>query len=166
MIILPIYDLSLRGVATIRFALNPNKCSFCVTSGCLLGFIMSTKGIMVDPLKVEAIVQFPPPCTIPQLQSLQGKANFLRRFVANYAEITKGFMCLLKKGVPFCWDEVAQCSFEALKCALTSAPLLSPPDYGKDFLLYLALQSLLLAWSWSKRMMCSKSMLSTILVEA
>jgi hypothetical protein len=117
--------------------LNPNKCSFCVTSGHLLGFIMSTKGIMVDPLKVEAIVQFPPPRTIPQLQSLQGKENFLRRFVANYAEITKGFMHLLKKGVPFCWDEATQCSFDALKHALTSAPLLSPPDYGKDFLLYL-----------------------------
>jgi hypothetical protein len=121
-----------------QILLNPNKCSFCVTSGRLLGFIMSTKGIMVDPLKVEAIVQFPPLCTIPQLQSLQGKANFLRHFVANYVEITKGFMHLLKKGVPFCWDEVAQCSFEALKCALTSSPLLSPPDYGKDFLLYLA----------------------------
>jgi hypothetical protein len=47
-------------------------------------------------------------------------------------------MHLLKKGVPFCWDEVAQRSFEALKHALTSAPLLSPLDYGKDFLLYLA----------------------------
>jgi hypothetical protein len=46
-------------------------------------------------------------------------------------------MHLLKKGVPLCWDEVAQHSFEALKHTLTSAPLLSPPDYGKDFLLYL-----------------------------
>jgi hypothetical protein len=46
-------------------------------------------------------------------------------------------MCLLKKGVPLYWDEVAQRSFEAWKCALTSAPLLSPPDYGKDFLFYL-----------------------------
>jgi hypothetical protein len=44
-----------------RIRLNPNKCSFCVTSGCLLGFIVSTTGIMVDPLKVEAIIQFPPP---------------------------------------------------------------------------------------------------------
>jgi hypothetical protein len=95
-------------------------------------------GIMVDPLKVEAIVQFPPPCTVPQLQSLQGKANFLRRFIANYAEITKGFMHLLKKGVPFHWDEATQCSFEALKHTLTSSPLLRPPNYNKDFLLYLA----------------------------
>jgi hypothetical protein len=60
-----------------QICLNPNKCSFCVTLGRLLGFIMSNRGIMVDPLKVEEIVQFPPQCTIPQLQSLQGKANFL-----------------------------------------------------------------------------------------
>jgi hypothetical protein len=46
-------------------------------------------------------------------------------------------MRLLKKGVPFCWDEVAQRSFEALKWALTSSPLLQPLDYNKVFLLYL-----------------------------
>jgi hypothetical protein len=73
----------------------------------------------------------------PQLQSLQGKVNFLRCFITNYVKITKGFMCLLKKGVPFCWDEAAQHSFEVLKCALTSAPLLQPPNYNKYFLLYL-----------------------------
>jgi hypothetical protein len=60
-----------------------------------------------DPLNFEVIVQFPPPCTIPHIQSLQGKVNFLRCFLVNYAEITKGFMFLLKKGVPLFWDEVA-----------------------------------------------------------
>jgi hypothetical protein len=93
---------------------------------------------MVDPLKVEPIVQLPPPCIVPQLQSLQGKVNFLQRFIANYAEITKGFMCLLKKDVPFHLDEATQRSFEALKHTLTSAPLLRPPNYNKYFLLYLA----------------------------
>jgi hypothetical protein len=86
--------------------LNPKKCSFCVTLGCFLGFIVLTTGIMVDPLKVEVIVQFPSPCTIPQLQSLKG-IFFLRRFITNYADITKGFMCLLKKDIPFHWDEAA-----------------------------------------------------------
>jgi hypothetical protein len=107
-------------------------------SGRILGFIVSKIGIMVDPLKVEEIVQFPPPCTDPQLHSLQEKANFLRRFIANYVEITNGFMCLLKKGLPFHWDEASHFSFEALKHALTSAPLLWPPNYNKDFLFYLA----------------------------
>jgi hypothetical protein len=46
-------------------------------------------------------------------------------------------MCLLKKGIHFHWDEASQCSFDALKCTLMSAPLLQPPNYNKGFLLYL-----------------------------
>jgi hypothetical protein len=61
--------------------------------------------IMVDPLKVEAIFQLPPPCTIPQHHNLQGKENFLWCFITNYVEITKGFMRLLKKDIPFHRDE-------------------------------------------------------------
>ena len=99
---------------------------------------MSTEGIRVDPFKVEAILHFPPPSSIHQLQSLQGKTNFVWRFIVNYVEITKGFMRLLKKGIPLFWDEFSQRSFDALKKALTFAPLLSPPDYSRDFLLYLA----------------------------
>jgi hypothetical protein len=81
-----------------RIRLNPHKCVFCVESGRLLGFIVSRHGIWVDPIKVEAILNLPPPSSLRQLQSLQGKANFLRRFIPNYAEITRGFTHLLKKG--------------------------------------------------------------------
>jgi hypothetical protein len=45
-------------------------------------------------------------------------------------------MCLLKKWVPFHWDELAQCSFYALKKSLVSTPLITPPDYNTYFLLY------------------------------
>jgi hypothetical protein len=79
-----------------QICLNPNKFSFCVTLGHILCFIVSTIGIMVYPLKVEAIVQLPPLCTVPQLQSLHGKVNFLWCFIANYAEITKGSCIYLK----------------------------------------------------------------------
>jgi hypothetical protein len=121
-----------------RIRLNPHKCIFAVESGRLLGFIVSKDGIRVDPLKIKAILALPPPTNLTQLQSLQGKANFLRRFICNYAEITKGFMRLLQKNVPFIWDDTAQRSFDALKHALTHAPLLHPPDYTKDYILYLA----------------------------
>jgi hypothetical protein len=46
-------------------------------------------------------------------------------------------MHLLKKNVPFHWDEATQCSFDALKRTLTTFPLLRPPNYNKYFLLYL-----------------------------
>ena len=72
-----------------KIRLNPHKYVFCVVFGRLLGSIISKYEIMVYFLKVEEIIQFPPPSTMHQLQSLQGKDNFLHRFIANYAEITK-----------------------------------------------------------------------------
>ena len=92
----------------------------------------------MDPLKVEAIVNLPPPCSIRKLQILQRKSNFLRCFIVNYAKITKVFMHLLKQDSPFVWDETAQLTFAALKKALLSAPLLRPPDFSKEFILYMA----------------------------
>ena len=62
----------------------------------IAGIIVSKVGIRVDPSKVEAIINLPPPSTLRQLQSLQGKENFLRRFIPNYVKLTKGFTKLLK----------------------------------------------------------------------
>ena len=120
-----------------RIRLNPHNCVFYIETGRLLGFIVSKASIRVDLSKVEAIFKFPPPSTLCQLQSLQGKAKILRRFIPNYAEITKGFTRLLKQNTPFFWDEIADKSFDALKHALTHAPLLHPPNYNQDYLLYL-----------------------------
>jgi hypothetical protein len=72
-----------------RIRLNHHKCIFCVKSGHLLGFLVSETGIMVDPLKVEAILRLPPLLMIRQIQCLQGKSNFLRWFIVNYATIMK-----------------------------------------------------------------------------
>ena len=47
-----------------KIHLNPYKFVCCIDSGRLLGFIVSNKGIQVDPLKVEAIVNLPPPRSI------------------------------------------------------------------------------------------------------
>ena len=117
--------------------LNPHKCVLCVESGRLLGFVVSKEGIWIDPLKVELIVNLPPPSSLHQLQSLQRKANFLLCFVPNYVELTNGFTCLLKKGIPFIWDEISQKYFDALKQTLINAPLLHHPDYHRNYFLYL-----------------------------
>jgi hypothetical protein len=118
--------------------LNPHKCVFCVESSQLLDFIVSRQWIRVDPLKVEVILNLPPPSSLRQLQILQGKANFLRHFIPNYAELTLGFTRLLKKGSEFVWDTTTNKYFEALKQSLTCTPLLFPLDYSWDYFLYLA----------------------------
>jgi hypothetical protein len=50
--------------------LNPLKCMFYITEGHLLRFIVSQRGITIDPLKVQAITEIPPPWNLRQLQSL------------------------------------------------------------------------------------------------
>jgi hypothetical protein len=118
--------------------LNPLKCVFCVTVGRLLSFIVSQSGITVDPLKVQAITKLPPPRNLRQLQSLQGKANFLRRFVLDYTICAHGFLRLLHHDIPFHWDEYAQQSSDDLKAALSNAPLISAPDYNRNYILYVS----------------------------
>ena len=46
-------------------------------------------------------------------------------------------MRLLKKDTPLFWDDQAQWAFDNLKHALTHSPMIHPPDYSKDFLLYI-----------------------------
>ena len=58
--------------------LNPKKCVFGVTSGKLLRFIVSRCGIEIDPQKVKAIMDMPPPKTLKQLHTLQGKLQSIR----------------------------------------------------------------------------------------
>ena len=52
--------------------------------------------------------------------------------------MAKGFTRLLKKGIPFHWDQVAQASFDALKDTLIRASLMYSPNYQNDYYLYLA----------------------------
>jgi hypothetical protein len=62
----------------------------------------------VDPLNIRDIIALPPPNNLQQLQILQGKEKFLRLFICNYVEITKGFMSLMQKDTTFIWDDNAQ----------------------------------------------------------
>ena len=50
-----------------KLRLNPNKCTFGVCSGKLLGFIVSERGIEVDPAKVKAKQEMPAPKTEKQV---------------------------------------------------------------------------------------------------
>ena len=52
--------------------------------------------------------------------------------------MAKGFTRLLKQDIPFHWDEISQQSFDKLKTLLVNAPLIHPPNYHRDFTLYLA----------------------------
>uniref|UniRef100_A0A2N9I963 Reverse transcriptase domain-containing protein n=1 Tax=Fagus sylvatica TaxID=28930 RepID=A0A2N9I963_FAGSY len=65
-----------------QLRLNPNKCAFGVTSGKLLGFIVSGRGIEIDPAKVQAIRNMPAPKIEKEIRSFLGRINYVARFIA------------------------------------------------------------------------------------
>ena len=62
--------------------LNLAKCAFGVPSGQLLGFIVSRRGIELDPSKIKSIREFLPPKSITEIVSFMGRLNYISRFIA------------------------------------------------------------------------------------
>ena len=61
-----------------RLLLNPQKCMFGVSEGKMLGFLITQRGIEVDPFKIKAILEMPPPGTEKEVRSFLGKVQFIR----------------------------------------------------------------------------------------
>ena len=81
----------------LQLKLNLAKCTFGVTSGKLLGFIVSRKGIEVDPDKVKAIQNLPPPCTQKEVRVFFGRLNYISRFISQMTTKYDPIFKLLKK---------------------------------------------------------------------
>jgi RNase H-like domain found in reverse transcriptase len=90
-----------------------------------LGYMLSADGLTMSIDKVQTIQDWPEPRKVKDIQSFLGFANFYRRFIYNYSDITIPLTRLTRKGTPWVFTEECQESFNVLKKAFTSAPILS-----------------------------------------
>jgi len=122
------HDLHVRKVLDrLRAAglqVDIKKSEFRVTRTKYLGFIISTDGICIDPSKVEVVKNWQRPTSVKGVQSFLGFCNFCRRFIKAYGRIAKPLTALTRKGTPYKWTEQTEQAFQALKDAMTSAPVL------------------------------------------
>ena len=123
-------------VRSYNIKLNLSKCVFRVTAGKFLGFMVSQKGIKVNPEKVRALVELGPPRTVKEMQSLNGKIVALNWFVSKATDKCLPFFRTLRKS--FEWTNDCQKAFEDLKKYLSSPPLLNPSKLGEELHLYIA----------------------------
>jgi hypothetical protein len=107
-----------------KMMLNPKKCVFGVSSGKLLGYMVSARGINATPKKVKAIEQLQPPCTRKGIQKLAGVMATLSRFISKLGECGMPFYNLLCKADGFQWDDKTATTFIELKQYLKSLPTL------------------------------------------
>jgi hypothetical protein len=112
------------------------KCYFCLPNISFLGHIVGRNGIQPDPAKIEKIKNFPQPTDLTSLRAALGLFSYYRKFIKDFSRIAKPITELLKKDIPFHWEEKQQTAFERLKQHLTQAPILQYPDFTKGFILY------------------------------
>ena len=118
--------------------LNPNKCTFGVTVGKLLGHMVISRGIKVDPITIKAILEMPSPNTEKEIRGFLGRLQYIGRFIARLTTTCEPIFRLLKKGEPKEWTEDCEKAFEAVKEYFSNPPVLEPPKLGRPLNLYLS----------------------------
>ena len=118
--------------------LNPSKCEFLKQNIPYLGFMLSPQGITPDIDKVKIIKQLPPPDSPKKILSFIGMANYFRRHIKGFTFLAQQLTALTRKSAEWKGGALppnALNAFEALKTALTSAPVMAYPDPKRKFLL-------------------------------
>jgi hypothetical protein len=122
-----------------KLKLNPTKCSFGMSAGQLLGFLVSTRGIEANPEKIQAILTMGKPAKLHDIQKLIGRVAALSQFVARLGEKTLPFYALMKKSdSKFEWTEETDIAFTQLKKVLSTPPVLVALKEREPLLLYIA----------------------------
>ena len=111
-----------------RLRLNPQKCTFKVTVGKLLGFLVSDRGIEVDPSKIKAILEMPPPRNEKEKRGFLGRLQYISWFIAKPTSTYEPIFKLLMKNKPHTWNDECQKAFEVIKDYLLHPPILVPPQ--------------------------------------
>ena len=120
-----------------KLRLNSNKCTFGVRFGKLLGFIVSGKGIEVDPAKVKDIQEIPAPHTEKEVRGFLGQLNYISRFISHLTATCEPIFKLSKKDQVVKWNDDCQITFDKIKEYMQEPLILMPPVEGRPLIMYL-----------------------------
>ncbi|XP_075645310.1 uncharacterized protein LOC142616319 [Castanea sativa] len=124
-----------------KLHLNASKCSFSVSSGKFLGYMVTHRGIEVNPGQIKAINDLQPPRNPKEVQKLTGMTAALNRFISCSADKCKPFFHLLHKWKGFEWNEECALAFQQLKDYLSRPPIMSRPKKEEILFAYIVVAS-------------------------
>ena len=118
--------------------LNPLKCAFGVSAGRFLGFMVTQRGIEVNPTQLKAILQSSAPSSKKDIQQLTGWLAALGRFISRFTDRLKPFFTTLRGASRVEWNEECDRAFVAIKQYLIEPLILVSPEAEDTLYLYLA----------------------------
>ncbi|KAL8586473.1 hypothetical protein ACOMHN_050068 [Nucella lapillus] len=138
-------DRLLAKIIDSGLKLRVEKCQFLRRQVTYLGHTISAEGVSCEDSKVDVVREWPVPKTTTEVRSLLGFASYYRRFIRNFARMAGPLHDLVTDAsahhkkrtadVTRLWDQRHHESFDALKDALTTAPVLGFADFTEPFVL-------------------------------
>ncbi|GJR73900.1 putative reverse transcriptase domain-containing protein [Tanacetum coccineum] len=110
-----------------------SKCEFWIPK---VQFLIDSRGIHVDPAKVESIKDWASPKTPTEIRQFLGLVGYYRRFIEGFLKIAKSMTKLTQKGIMFDWGGKEENAFQLIKQKLCSAPILALHKGSEDFVVY------------------------------
>jgi len=115
----------LQRLAAHDLYLRPEKCEFQRDEVEYLGLIIRKGTVSMDPIKINAITNWPVPRNLRELRAFLGFANFYRRFIKDFAHVARPLNDLTKKDTPWHWDPHQDEAFSTLKRSFSTKPILA-----------------------------------------
>ena len=124
-----------------KLRLNASRCLFGVGSGKFLGYMVTHRGIKVNPDKIKAINNLQPPRNPKEVQKLTGITVALNRFISRSTDRCKPFFLLMNKWKGFEWTGECALAFQQLKEYLSWPPIMSSPEVDEVCFAYIVVAS-------------------------
>ncbi|XP_024315649.1 uncharacterized protein LOC112271007, partial [Brachypodium distachyon] len=121
-----------------RMKLNPAKCTFGVSAGKLLGFLIPSRGIETNHVKIAAIERMKLSKCLKDVPKFTGCLASLSRFVSRLGEKAMPLYQLMKKADKFVWTPQPDLAFQELKKMIATTPILASPMEKEPMLLYIS----------------------------
>ena len=121
-----------------KLCLNASNCSFGVGLGKFLGYIVTHRGIEVNPDQIKAINNLQPPQNSKEVQKLIEMTAALNRFISRSADRCIPFFLLINKWKGFEWTKECALAFKQLKEYLFQPSIMSSPEMDEVLFAYIA----------------------------
>src|SRR5258705_5546949 len=116
-----------------RLFLKPEECKFEQKEVEYLGLVISKDHVAMDLMKVHGVQEWLTPMKVKEVQSFLGFMNFYQKFIHDFSDIACPLYALTRKTQRWVWGSPEQEVFNALKKAVTSAPILTFPSQSSHF---------------------------------
>ena len=126
----------LERIQSVGLTCHPKKCTFAQQSIPYLGLQVGKGRLTVQEAKVAILDRLPAPTDLGRLRTFLGFTGYYRRFIKNYAMVSKPLTILTRKDEPWRWEEVHEQAFRQLCQVLQTAPVLALPQFDLPFTLY------------------------------